>query len=243
MDIHGNRVNSVKGLFEKEKIRQGKAHWEWLQKDDGSNIKRLTKKNANKFLFACIIDYQSRADHQWEKARKFTETDLRDPVNLWKVLSRYNWRSLRKKYRYLHRFPQAHKRIVRIARSVDEIYAGDARNIWRKQEPRVVEERFEAISLGEQLTRMAIGALLDSKQIKGTGDVKADLNVKRVLGRIFIGKPVDEDQAIELSRKLHPRNPWRYDSVMYFHGQYVCKSKPMCDECNFSPVCKYYKGT
>src|SRR3972149_4924228 len=227
MKIHGNRINHARKLFDKERKQQGRAYWRWLQKKDGSNYKRLSKKNANKFLFACCIDYQEDADGQWDKAELFIERDLRDPANLWNKLSKYNWRSLRKKYKYLHRFPQAHKRICRIARSIVNDFHGDARDIWKEKDPAIARERLESIRFGEQLTQIVIGALLDAKKIKGTGDVKADLNVKRVLGRIFKGKLIDEDESVNIGRMVYRRNPWKADSVLFFHGQYICQSHPI----------------
>ena len=43
------------------------------------------------------------------------------------------------------------------------------------------------MGVGPQLSRMTAGALHDTKQIVGPGELKADIHVRRVLGRVFTG--------------------------------------------------------
>ncbi len=64
-------------------------------------------------------------------------------------------------------------------------YDGDARNIWRDQTPNEVVKRLKQIKLGTQRAWMTAGALVDTNQIKGEGNIKADTHTRKVLGRVF----------------------------------------------------------
>jgi endonuclease III len=218
--------------------------WPWLQDEDGKIIQKLNKKRANKFLLGCILDYQMKAHVAWDNARRFAEEDLNDPDDLWGVIAKFSasqWNAKLQKYK-LHRFPQAHERVWRIARAVREKpYYGDARRIWKGKDPEQVKEELEKIRLGEQLTRMAIGALIDTGHLKGRTDVKADIHVRRVLGRILTGDIISEDDATKTTRKMFPRNPWRLDSALFQHGRTICKAKPKCGRCKFSSECVFYE--
>ena len=59
-----------------------------------------------------------------------------------------------------------------------------------------------ALGAGDQISRMIAGALRDCGQIKGgSGDVKADLHLRRVLGRAVYGEEIsgaDATKVIEL---------------------------------------------
>src|SRR4030067_422401 len=169
-------------------MKDGDLIWPWLHDDDGEVIQRLNKKRANKFLLGCIIDYQMRAGVAWDNARRLAEQELGDPDDLWECIGSHTkkeWMALRPKYKWLHRFPQAHYRVWRIAREVRDNHGGDARNIWKDADPGTVNKRLKAIRLGPQLSKMAVGALTDTGHLRGCSDVKADLNLRRVLGRVF----------------------------------------------------------
>ena len=145
------------------------------------------KRTANKFLLGCSLDYQMKADVVWENARRLAEDDLGDPRDLWRAIlaiPRWNTQSVRRRYN-LHRFPAAHARVRKIAQQVIQRYGGDARNIWRGQSPCEIQRRLEQIGVGPQLSRMTAGILSDERQIVGAGELKADIHVRRVLGRVF----------------------------------------------------------
>jgi tetratricopeptide (TPR) repeat protein len=99
---------------------------------------------------------------------------------------------------------------------------------------------------------MALGGLISSKQISCKGDVKADIHVRRVLGRIFYQnyekEILSEEEATELTRKIYPENPWTLDGPLYLIGGNNCKAKePDCDNCYTTSLCDYFmsekKGT
>ncbi len=151
----------------------------WL----GKNGQIADKKSANKFLLSSILDYQIRTETAWENARRLAEDILGDPDDLWGCItsnSKSQWISKWNEYS-LHRFPKAHERIWRIGNEIVTRYDSDARKIWADQTPVIVLERLNQLRVGEQIARMIIGALCDTRQIVGSGDVKADIqNVSQV---------------------------------------------------------------
>ncbi len=225
-------------------IGPGGLYWPWLQDEDGKTLRRINKRRANKFLLGCIIDYQVKADTAWASAARLAETELRDPRDLWRAIAgvpRREWLARRNRYLWLHRFPAAHERVWRIARGVRELYAGDARRIWRGQSPGEVRRRLDKLRLGPQLSRMAIGALIDTKRVRGVGDVKADLHVRRVLGRLLRGRQLSEREATLLTRRMYPKNPWKLDSKLFWLGKNVCKAKPLCNRCELRHQCAFFR--
>jgi hypothetical protein len=224
-------------------MNRGQGWWPWLQYSNRRIIKKVSKKRANKFLLGCIVDYQQNAIQAWLNAARLAEKELGDPENLWEVIGAYpksRWYKLRRRYSWLHWLSQAHGRVWRIARSVRDNYEGDARNIWEGQVPEEVLKRLNRIRLGKQLSRMAVGALIDTKHIKGKSDIKADRHVKRVLGRVFFGKELDEGTATKIAKRLN-KNPWKMDSALFVQGMRVCKkSDPKCTECKLAVECSYY---
>lgn len=219
-------------------------YWPWLQKENGAVVRRLSRKSANKFVLGCVIDYQIPANKAWENAARLAESVLRDPAQLWRKIARLSersWMARRKTYSWLHRFPAAHRRVWRIGTAICDDYAGDARLIWRGKSPEEVKARFLEMGLGPQLTRMAVGALIDTRHLRGTGDVKADLNVCRVLGRLLLGRPFTPTEATRATRAMNQRNPWRLDAALFQLGRTVCRAKPLCRQYSLVDDCACYR--
>jgi len=217
--------------------------WLFLSEPIGEPV---TKKRANKFLVGAILDYQIPAATAWENARRLAEEILGDPDDLWNAIAAIGerqWKSdnLKAACR-LHRFPtQAHDRLWRIGRCVREQYDGDARRIWKGKTPGAALERLCRMGVGDQISRMIVGALIDTEQIVGQGDLKADLHVRRVLGRVFEGGMVDVKRAHRIADRLVPGNSWKLDEPLYRLGKKVCrKSNPNCHDCYLMPKCNYF---
>jgi endonuclease III len=212
--------------------------WVWLKPNS-----RPSLKEANKFFLASILDYQVRAETAWENARRLSEIILRDPDRLWHTIVNIpftEWKEKRKEYS-LHRFPKAHERIWIIGERIVRQYDGDVRGIWEKQTLEGTLYLLNDLGVGEQISRMIIGALLDTGQIEGRGDVKVDIHVRRVLGRVLRGEEFSVEETgrvIEITREMHPANPWLLDRPLFTLGRQICKAKsPQCASCFLQKEC------
>lgn len=195
-----------------------------------------------------ILNYQIPADVAWENARRLAEDILGNPENLWQSItssSKAEWNAKWKEYP-LHRFPKAHERVWRIGLEIINQYDGDTRNIWKNQPPHIVVARLNKLRVGEQLSRMIVGALCDTEQIQGSGDVKIDIHVRRVLGRILRGEGYTLKEAgitLEKTREMYPENPWMLDKPLYTLGTRICTaSNPECRNCYLQKECVYHNS-
>lgn len=219
--------------------------WDWIGNLDG---KQASKRQANKFFLGAILSYQMKEASAWGSARRFAEEVLDDPVDLWEPIASYSlgeWNAKWRQYR-LHRFPKGHERVWRIAKELVGRYKGDAREIWSGQTPSTVLVRLLDMRAGEQISRMILGALHDTKQISPGGDavpldVKADVHVCRVLGRSVYGREtIETPAALFLTREMYPERPWLLDGPLWAIGREFCKkSEPLCSECPLNGKCAY----
>ena len=232
----------VRNLIRTERLRQRPMWTMFLSDLDG---RQADKKTANKFLLGCILDYQMRVGVVWENARRFAEDDLGDPRDLWHAISAIpGWHTERVWRRYnLHRFPAAHDRVRKIALQVKEHYRGDSRKIWKGQSACETQKRLERIGVGPQLSRMTAGILLDTRQITGAGELKADIHVRRVLGRVFTGDIVSAAAALDIANSMLPGRSWKLDAQLFRLGKSHCKkTHPSCGDCFLRTECKFRAG-
>jgi endonuclease III len=206
--------------------------------------KPCEKRLANRFLLCCLLDYQMSADVAWRNGERLVYKILGDPDDIWKEIasvSESEWKSKRSEYK-LHRFPNGHNRLWRIATRIHNEYGGDARRIWDGRNSQTVLEVLWDLGAGEQLSRMIVGALRDCGQIKGASDVKADVYVCRVLGRALFGETIDPETAVRLARHMHP-DPWQLDAQLWYIGKSFCEaSNPKCSHCYLGTHCAHALG-
>lgn len=216
-------------------VERETGFWAWIEEVDELDMRR-----ANKFMLGSLLDFQIKAERAWENARRLAEDLLGDPDGLWHSIASVpsqEWDDRRPAYR-LHRFHWVHSQVHKTAVQMVGAYSGDARRVWCGQPPSTVQVRLKALGLGDQRSRMAVGALIDTSQIEGTGDVKADIHVKRVLGRILEGSSMSEAQATHAARSLSPQNPWLVDRPAYLIGKEFCAPvDPRCAECPAAARC------
>jgi hypothetical protein len=227
-------------LLENHRYEDG--FWPWLTK--GSPALR---KQANKFFLYCIINCYQPAKTAWVNTRRFAEEILGDPDYLWHQITSVSfaqWQSKKRAYE-LHRIQAFHDRVWRIGKDIVAQYRGDARNIWKGQAPDVVLTRLTEMRVGPRISPMIVGALCDTDQIQGIGDVKADTHVLRVLGRVLRGSPFTTSEVptvLETTRQMWPDNPWLLDEPLYSLGQERCYApNPNCGDCYLRRECTFYK--
>ncbi len=214
--------------------------WAMLERE-----RQPTKKEANIFLLVCILDYQMLSHKALENGRRLAENILGNPQKLWDTIisvSLPDWEAKRNEYR-LHRFSAAHTRVWRIASEVVRDYEGDARKIWEGQNPCNTLKRLNKMRVGEQLSRMIVGALIDTEQVVGSCDVKVDIHVRRSLGRLLRGKKFEikeSNEVLRMTREMNPANPWKLDKPLYELGKTYCyENSPDCAKCPYAGKCAY----
>lgn len=226
-------------------MRAGRVdiYWPWLQRPDGHPVVRLTMQAANKFLLGCIINQARRAEQSWAAAKRLAEEEFGDPARLWDVVAAFTaeaWAAEYDRLRQVIGMRARHHRVWRIGVRLVAEYGGDARRLWNGQEPGTVQQRLDDLALGTKITRMTVGALIDTGHLDGTGDLAPDTHVRRVLGRLVTGQTAEAEQAIALGRLVYPANAWLLDAPLYFHGIEVCRTKrPKCEECRLRRDCTH----
>lgn len=73
----------------------------------------------------------------------------------------------------------------------------------------------------------------------------ADVNIKRVLGRVFLGRPATETEAVELDAKAMPtRSNDLWHHALMDLGATICKPRePRCDVCPLNEACRLANGS
>ncbi|HVV45947.1 MAG TPA: hypothetical protein VHC72_12115 [Bryobacteraceae bacterium] len=205
--------------------------------------KPWTQKFANKFLLCSLLDYQIPSTKAWQNGYRLVEQILADPEDVWKAITAATegeWISRRTEYN-LHRFPAAHNRLWKIGKRMCEWYDGDARRIWSDRDSQSVLQALWDLEAGDQISRMIVGALRDCNEISlQASDVKGDVYVRRVLGRILAGEIVDAETAVKSARELYPDDPWQLDAQLWQIGSLYCKARrPKCGGCYLAAHCVY----
>ena len=222
-------------LYETRQLKR----WPWMP-TDGS---RASRRDANKFFAGAVMDYRMKAWLVWKNAKRLSEGILGDPDDLWEAIRGRSEAGMREMFRAesLHRFPDCGVRLWRAAGDIGEKYEGDVRRIWEgKTTVEALKSLQEFYGIGPQLGRMIVGALKDTKQIVGNSDLKADTNVRKVLGRVFEGKSVSPSEALEIADAIVPGNSWSIDDPLFSIGTRICRaSDPLCSGCPLKGECVY----
>src|ERR671934_699572 len=67
----------------------------------------------------------------------------------------------------------------------------------------------------------------------------ADTNVRRVLGRVFLGRVATEREAVAIDRELLPRDAARWHHALMDIGALFCRARaPRCDDCPIARSCR-----
>jgi endonuclease III len=230
-----NDLESIAALLLKN--RSGKEDWGDISLLNGANI----------FLLCCLLDWQMKADVAWRKGKELARK-LGDLDDIWKTISSFSkdqWDSRYEEFGRPHRFHKGYTRLWAIANKICAWYDGDPRRIWADKSPAEVLTRLLELGAGDQISRMIIGALRDCDKIKGaSSDVKADVHIRRVLGRAVYGEEIKASEAakaIQLAKALNDADPWSLDWPLWNIGKSYCRpTNPSCESCYLNPHCDYY---
>jgi len=180
-----------------------------------------TLEQANFFFLGCCIDLQERYKVAWEKARQFFTITVPPSERkcLWRWISNHSeeeWVQHAQDYK-LHRFPAFHKRIHRIARSLQEQFGGDPRAIWASNNAsRLLPILEEDLEVGPALSRMIVGALRDHRLIKlEKTDFKPDRHVCLQMHRLGLAQTSKPADVLTVARKYFS-DPWVVDSALFY---------------------------
>ena len=71
----------------------------------------------------------------------------------------------------------------------------------------------------------------------------ADTNIRRVLGRVFLGRPGTNKEAVELDAMAMPtRSSDLWHHALMDLGATICKPKPQCEVCPLKADCRYVRS-
>jgi hypothetical protein len=197
-----------------------------------------------------------KAGKAWENGERLV-CALGDPEDIWAKIASHIKEEWESKWKlkcksggedvefYTHRYQRGHNRLWRIANEICSYFDGDARRIWQDSSAFDVLCRLNYIGAGEQISRMIVRALRDVGQIEGParGDVKADVHVCRVMGRLFFGEQTGPEATTGLARKLNPNDPSAFDFSLFTLGSTLCRATtPHCSPCYLKDECVYAQG-
>ncbi len=202
------------------------------------------KSVANEFLLCCLIDYQTDSAMAWKRGREFLKNrSENDQQELWKWISGHSYEVWVAEDNFrrcsLHWRHAPHNRLWQIAADICFYYEGDPRRIWRTSSLFDALCRLYYLGAGDQISRVIVGALKDCGYFQEKSDVKADIHVCRVLGRI-VGEEMSPRKAINLTRLMSPEDPWRLDRPLWKIGRDKCDPKsPNCTDCKVAKACRF----
>lgn len=182
-----------------------------------------TLKEANFFFLGCCIDLQERYKVAWTRARRFFADIVPSAEQefLWRWISNHSEKDwiLRAQDYKLHRFPAFHKRIHRIATSLQRQFGGDPRLVWApKNLSNLLLILEQDLRVGPAISRMIIGALRDHRLVSLTrSDFKPDRHVCRQMQWLGLSKTSEPDEVLKVAKKYFD-DPWIIDSALFYLG-------------------------
>ena len=222
-----------------------RASWDWIGE---MRSEKLSKRDANNFLFSAILDYRAGPVDIWDNARFFIEEVFHNPDQIWNQIQEYSPEEWSDEFVAfdLHRDRKVHDRLSIVAERMIRYYIGDARRIWEGYEdmPDEIFKRMKILMVPDTTACLVIGALKDVGIATGRCDIRADTPVRRVLARMVCGqfRPLSPYNAMSLARMMFPDDPWTLDRPLYVLGIRQCGPLPRCSVCPAARVCVYKTG-
>ena len=206
----------------------------------------LVEKNPFAFALAAALDRGTRAEVIWTipyylqkeigelKPAFFVNKDINE---IKKIIQK-----LPIKPRYVNDAPRTIKELSEIV--VNE-FNGNASKIWKNKSAEEVKTTFQRVyGVGPGISSMIVLLLercfgihfndLDHRNM----NVKPDIHIIRVFGRLgFISQP-NEKEVLEAARKFSPEYPGAIDAPVWVIGRKWCTADtPQCIHCPVNEVC------
>lgn len=201
------------------------------------------RRDANRFLCACFLEYRSGKTDVWDNVAFFTEEILDDPMNIWQVIMDHTYDGWKDRFfdYNLHPMPEIHNRLYIIANRMVRFYTGDGRQIWDEytHDPESVYKRLLILQVPRSTACLVVGILKDRGYIQGPFDIVGDIVDSRVLGRMICGdgSAISSVQVRRLARIMAPADPWILDLPLYLIGSVWCGPGPKCRACPVQRSC------
>ncbi len=146
----------------------------------------------------------------------------------------------------LHRFPERMSgNLYEAIHLINEVYAGDASNIWRGKpsSAEVVYRFLEFQGVGPKIATMATNILARSFKVPLSDyysvDVSADVHVRRVFYRLgLVNQDATIEEVIYRARSLHAEFPGLLDLPAWDIGREWCRPEvTLCSRCYMQEAC------
>ncbi|MDY6018406.1 MAG: endonuclease III [Anaerococcus sp.] len=129
------------------------------------------------------------------------------------------------------------------------LYKSKAKNIKKTSEILVKDFDSKVPSTMEELTKLpGVGRKTANVVMANAFDIPAiavDTHVFRVSNRLGLASSNNVVDTEKQLRENLPQDKWsKFHHQLIAHGRKICKARnPLCQECNFSKLCQYYKET
>ena len=240
-----------------ELVKIAKKHYEEkdgaLKFTDDSNVNALIndlENNPHAFVLGCVMDKQIAAPRAWSIPYKISKEFGTFDIDFLASVPKDKYKKIFNEGKY-HRFnDQCAGFFYDAIHKIKKDYDGDASKIWSDNPTsnEVVKRFREFKGVGPSISTMAANILAREFKIPMSDyssiDVSPDIHITRVMGRVFFGGEVSQEEILNKAREINPEFPGIIDLACRFIGIDYCRpNDPKCYQCPLLKECKYNSGT
>ena len=206
----------------------------------------LIEENPFAFALATVLDRGTKSEVIWTIPYYLQKEigELNPEFFVGKTIDEIEkiFQKLPLKPRYMNDAPRSIKELSEI---VANEFNGDASEIWKNRSSKEVKTTFQRVhGVGPGISSMAVLLLercfgiqfndIDHRNM----DVKPDIHVIRVFGRLGFISQLNEKEALNAARELNPEYPGALDTPIWIIGRKWCTADvPQCTYCPVNEVC------
>ncbi|MBN1167187.1 MAG: hypothetical protein JXA44_08685 [Methanospirillaceae archaeon] len=248
----GNRVQSVLPLIitalippEAEKLFTSISEQIWsLDNRKGmpfcSQLRELSKGEANLFLLQCILAYGQTPENCLKKISLFSARSGATNETIWKVIAGYSyeeWCSFPKSD-WLHTMKGKHGQVHRMATALIRDAAGDARGLWTGATEGELLRRLDEIGIAVDSINLVIIAMVNSGLPGNDAAIwNPDPHVRRIIARMLFGVLTLPEEVIPFIQQIFGK----YGHILNRIAKWSCHIKnPLCSNCSIHDFCTWY---